>query len=226
MNAPLTAMPIATSNHSKLLRAARVPATLILGLVALSFVIAALERDLAHVVLREGGWVESATVACYGLACLGCLCMWWSGHWPEAWSGALLAVAAMGRELDVHKHFTIHSLSSIRYWRSDLVPLTEKGVLAGIMLVCAILVVRTAWPPLLRRLRAIEPHAVTLASIPLLFAVAQIQDTLHFDDTPGKLAQFFWAIEETFEMGIAACALVALLQWELHVRRTPAAAAR
>ena len=213
-------MPIATSKHSKLLRTAWVPATLILGLIALSFVITGLERDLAHVIMREGGWVESATVVFYGLAFLGCLYMMWSGHWPEAWSGALLAAAAMGRELDAHKEFTLHSLSSIRYWRSDLVSGMEKGVVLAIMAVCAILVVRTAWPPFWRRLRAIEPHAATLASIPVLFAVAQIQDTLHFDDTPGKIALFFWAIEETFEMGIAVCAVVALIQWELHVRRT------
>lgn len=213
-------MPVATSKGEKLLHAAAVPAALIVGLCALSLLIAALDPDLAERVLREDGWVESATVAVYGATVLGCLYMMWSGHWPRAWSGALLAAAALGRELDAHKTFTLHSLSSVRYWRSDLVPGTEKAFIATIMAVSAIAVAAAAVPPLWRHLRALEPHAVTLAAIPLLLAVAQIQDRLHFDHVPGMLPQFFWAIEETFEMGIALSTLVALVQWELHVRRS------
>lgn len=212
-------MPVATAKHAKLLRAVRMPAILIVGLLALSLLVAGLERDVVVAVLREGGWVESATAVCYGLTLLGCLYMMWSAHWPGAWSGAILAAAALGRELDAHKRFTPESLSSIRYWRSDFVPLAEKAIVAAIMTVGAILVVRTAWPPFWRSLRAIEPHAVTLASIPLLLAVAQVLDTLHFDDTPGMVPQFLWGVEETFEMGIALCALAALMQWELRVRR-------
>lgn len=99
-------------------------------------------------------------------------------------------------------------------------PGIQKGLVLAVVVLCVLLVARTALPPLWRRLRAAEPHAVTLAGIPVLLAVAQILDFLHFDDEPGTLAQFFWAMEETFEMGIAVCALVALLQWKLHVRRT------
>lgn len=212
-------MPVVTSKLSELQRTVRVPAILIVGLIALSLLVAFLERDVVYAVMREGGWVESATVVCYGLTFLGCLYMMWSAHWPGAWSGALLAAAAFGRELDLHKRFTLESLSSIRYWRSDAVPVTQKTIVATIAIVCAVLIVRTAVPPLWRHLRAIEPHAVTLASIPLLLAVAQVLDDLHFDDTLGTVPQFLWALEETSEMGIALCALAALVQWELHVRR-------
>jgi hypothetical protein len=211
-------MPVATPKIDTGLRAALVPFLLVLALIALSLVISGL--DNTHVVIREGGWVESATVVFYQLAFLGCLYMMWSKHWPEAWSGAVLLAAAAARELDAHKAFTLESISSIRYWRSDLVPGVEKTVLFAVMSVTAILVVRTAWPPFWRRLRASEPHAITLAAIPVLYLVSAIGDTIHPDEQPGRLNLFLLAVEETFEMGMALCALVALIQWELHVRRT------
>lgn len=212
-------MPAATPRNSRRLHAALLPVLLMLALLALSLAISGLDRT--HVVIREGGWVESATVVFYGLAFLGCLYMMWSAHWPEAWSGALLAAAADARELDAHKAFTLESISSIRYWRSDLVPGLEKGAVFAAMSVTAILVVRTAWPPFWRRLQALEPHAVTLAAIPVLYFVSAIGDTIHPDRLqPGRLNQFLLAVEETFEMGMALCALMALIQWELHVRRS------
>ena len=212
-------MQSATLRYSKRIRGVRTVGAVMLAMLVLSLVVSGLERDLAYVVMREDGWVESATLVFYAMALIGCLYMMWSRHWPAAWSGALLIVATMLRELDAHKTFTLYSLSSIRYWRSDFVSGLEKGGIVAIMLVLTILVVRAAWPPFWRRLRAAEPHAVTLAGISALIATSLILDAIHFDYSPGKVSLFLWAVEETFEMGIPICILVALIQWELHVRR-------
>ena len=216
------------SNWSTWFRDAR-PALFVPGLILVSTLLAAAgltlwDPKITKSLVGEGDLVEMATVWLYALGIIICLWLMVSKRWPAGWTGAAILGLIMIRELDAHKHFTAHNITSIRYWRAEDIALSEKVMVAMISLAIGLVVVaavRKTWNPYCERLKRKEPHAIMVASMVALLVLSQIPDrTIDTGHLRGQMDIFLFAAEEMLEMAVALCSVIALTQWSCYLKRT------
>jgi hypothetical protein len=205
------------------IRAALVPAAVVLAMIGLAVMIAyGLTYGYAVVTIDEHGPLEAATVAVYAAVLADCVYLALSGLVPSAWAGAALVSLPILRELDLHKAFTGFPVTSVRYWRSDLPSASEKILAAAVvaaLLTLALIALAISLKPFWRRLRALRTDALLLAAAPVLLVIASAIDKLAVIDVIVlEKDVIFRALEESLELGAAICVLGALVLWRKSSR--------
>ena len=136
-----------------------------------------------------------------------------------AWTCLLL----LCRELDLHKLYTLESLSSTRYWRSGLVSLWQKLLLGTLLLASAWIVftlARKGFRPLVRALQSGGLwSSAFLAAIALGGLASLIDNLLDMDALDDPRILFFSLLEESLEMVVPVFLALAVILWAWHGRR-------
>ncbi|WP_292041304.1 MULTISPECIES: hypothetical protein [unclassified Brevundimonas] len=188
--------------------------------VALAFSLSLGPRALQ--LTQEGGPIEIATVVLYAAVLIAGLALWRRGI--QAATLVSLAALLMGlREMDAHKAFTTYGVFKTRLYVSPDVPLLEKVLAGGAVLVLIILVglaARSAW----RSMRGRGSPAVLTLGALVAFGIFLKE----MDGFPRKLADVGLmlepavlavskAVEETGELGLPV--LLGLALWQLCQER-------
>lgn len=188
--------------------------------VALAFSLSLGPRALQ--LTQEGGPIEIATVVLYAAVLIAGLALWRRGI--QAATLVSLAALLMGlREMDAHKAFTTYGVFKTRLYVSPDVPLLEKVLAGGAVLVLIILVglaARSAW----RSMRGRGSPAVLTLGALVAFGIFLKE----MDGFPRKLADVGLmlepavlavskAVEETGELGLPV--LLGLALWQLWQER-------
>lgn len=189
---------------------------LLLLLFLLSWVLEENERKL---LLKEGGWVESATALAYFfcaafMAYKGKLA--YLKKYPHIF---LLIIFLMFRELDFDSRFTTTGIFKIRFFTGSHVPITEKiiGVIVILLLlyiVFAILYRHTKDFLSGLKKRSIVDFGVLISCI--LLALSQSLDGLDrklksFGIIVSKaVSMHAGAVEEILELGVPICIIITL----------------
>ena len=182
---------------------------------ALAFSLSLGERALQ--LTQEGGPIETATVVFYAIVLVAGVVMFRRG--VKAAALVSLAALLMGlREMDAHKAFTTYGVFKTRLYVSPDVPLIEKLLAGGavvVLLVLLVLAARMAWQSLRGRG---SPAVLTLGAL-LAFGgflkeidgLPRQLEKLGLALEPAILA-VSKAIEETGEMGLPILLGLALIQ--------------
>jgi hypothetical protein len=177
--------------------------------------------------VQEGARVESATVALYGLALLAL-----AGSGRAVGDGrtrAALAVAVgvlMAREMDLHLRWTGHSVLKGSFYLGDA-PAWQKIAAASTLLALSVPV---AWlvikhgPAIRRRLKQLQPPAVTVATWVVVLLLSKVLDRsvgLILDAgmaVPATAHQLVQWIEETLELALPLLIALAFVQQRHRLR--------
>jgi hypothetical protein len=122
------------------------------------------------------------------------------------------------READFHYKVSEHAKATQfkRFFSHELIPISTKLFLAGIVLLFLVVMyryLRTQLPTFLAALRAKLPWAMTVLAWGLVFFLSQAVDQIPaFHNVTGQV------FEEIFESGAEVLVLLAMLQFRLQVR--------
>lgn len=110
----------------------------VLGVFAAFILILQFPRDIAVEIVKEGGFVESATALMWFLAAIFIVA------YRQSRRGIALAFLPLFcgmRELDLHREWTTDSVLKLRYWTGDAAPFGEKIIAATILAVLATIMI-------------------------------------------------------------------------------------
>ena len=195
---------------------------LLYGLVLAALVIFVLylesaAPELKTAILQENGPVESLSALGY-FVCLGLL-LFRSKRCGFRWYFALILLFLGMRELDFQARFLTMSLTKSRFYLSPAVPLAEKLIGAGVLLLffgCIFLIIRNHWRSFLNSLRRLDPQAIGIAGGILFIILSKTIDGLGRKlaavgvTISQHLDGLSWSIEELLELGIPILFLLAI----------------
>lgn len=169
---------------------------------------------------KEDGLVEQLSPILYGACILLILAMGGIRFgFTRGRSLVLMLFALTLRELDFHVRFTTMSITKLKFYLSDTVPLHEKVpaiIVIGLLGWLALTLLRTYTRPVLKGLMRLEPASVATVIALMLIALSEWLDGVRrylemFGITLDRRAiNWVGAIEETVELGIPVFALLAI----------------
>ena len=193
------------------------------GAIATVIISENLSPELRNTILKEGGWVETASWISYFVAAAFVLIRMLSQ--PTRWSMLICTMLLGMRELDFDKRFTTMGIFKSRFYGSEDVPLGEKLIAALItaaIVVTLIFLVKEHLLPSIKRLGKREgaTWSVFLAGGLMVFAKS-------IDGLSRKLEPFgiepsdatnriVGSVEECFELTAALLIVVGAVGALLH----------
>ncbi|MCP4935388.1 MAG: hypothetical protein GY927_14600 [bacterium] len=196
-------------------------AGLLVGLLGLAMVLAfCVSIDVSKTVIKEGGAIETISAVLYMVALVLFVLTFGLKAARRYWY-ILAALAGLSlREMDAHKALTTMSVFKSRFYSSGDVPMIEKLVGLGIIILLLYifyLVVSRHLKGFVEGLRRFDP-----LSIAVFLALASMGIAKTFDGIGRKLADFgiilppedvyvFYVLEEVLELGIGLYFICAII---------------
>lgn len=179
--------------------------------------------ELQSAILKEGGWVETASWVSYFVAAAFILIQ--ILRWPTRWSMLICTMLLGMRELDFDKRFTTMGIFKSRFYGSEEVPLGEKLIAALItaaIVVTLIFLVKDHLLPFIKRITKGEGPSWSILLAGGLMVFAKSIDGLSrklepFGIEPSDAVnRIAGSVEECFELSAALLIIVGAVGALLH----------
>ena len=219
---------------NKLSTAARIAlAVLLIYAGYLALLAQSLGPEIFIPLFSEQGPFEEMSIVLW--VALGALLMFHDPRSPRVWALAALAFVFAAREADLHKAFTVMSISKSRFYISPDVPVMQK-IIGGLVLLAVVALIihlaRVCWQYFFRQGGLRTPVGQVLVLPVLLLPISKVLDRLTNGlresfgiIVPESLNQFIAAFEEGMEMAMPVLFIAALLLYQASRREAAASQA-
>lgn len=212
---------------NKLSTAVRVAlAVLLIYAGYLALLAASLRPEIFIPLFSEEGPFEEMSIVLW--VALGAMLLFHNVRSPRVWALAALSFLFAAREADLHKAFTVMSISKSRFYISPDVPVMQK-ILGGLVMLAAVILIihlaRLCWQYFFRQGGLRTPVGQVLVLPVLLLPISKVLDRLSnglresFDiHLSYAVNQFIAAFEEGMEMAMPVLFIVALMLYRASQR--------
>ena len=189
---------------------------LLVAAIGMVFVAEQLSPEMTTKVMKEGGWIETASWVAYFVA--GFFLLIQTLRKPSRWSMLVLTLCLGMRELDFDKRFTTMGIFKSRFYFSAEVPVLEKliGVVVTALLVTSLFfLVKTHLVPFFKKIKAGEGPSLSFLFSGGLLVFAKSIDGFSRKLEPlgivpsDAMNHAMESIEEVFELAAALLIVVA-----------------